>query len=167
MIKPKEYVEFGKMKPDLNTEELIEKRKKQERMKEFSKQLRKHNQEQILSQPKQVPSSEQVSIEISNRQVDSKRTKMLEFAKNIPKPVVSTSNSTPPGPSGSSNTKKYKDNSTSYPSSSTSSGGPSKKISGNMYIADEEIEAARLDELERKHLENKKKLEEIKRSLKI
>lgn len=167
------------MKPDLNTEELIEKRKKQEKVKEFSKQLRRHNQEQLLAQPKQIPASEQVSIEISTRKEDSKRTKMLEFAKNIPKPIVSSisainsaSNNTQQVSQNRKNRSEINSSRVSSEYDSSSGPGVSSKargvgVSGGMYIPDEEIEAARLDELERKHLMNKKKLEDIKKSLKM
>ena len=47
---PQEYVELGKLQPDLMDEELVAKRANQDRVKEFSQQLRKINTEQMRAQ---------------------------------------------------------------------------------------------------------------------
>lgn len=112
LIKPKEYVEISKIQPgkinllslsvprseltnnecqltaDLNTEELVAKRKNLERIKEFSKQLRVVNQDLIQQQRKLPPATEQIDIEKSKQKLNSKRQKALEFARNIPKPAA-------------------------------------------------------------------------------
>eukprot|EP01039_Chlorochromonas_danica_P003458 gene3458-3787_t len=88
LIKPKEYVEISKIQPDLNTEELVAKRKNMERIKEFSKQLRVVNQDLIQQQRKLPPATEQIDIEKSKQKLNSKRQKALEFARNIPKPAT-------------------------------------------------------------------------------
>ncbi|RLO13415.1 hypothetical protein DYB28_015940 [Aphanomyces astaci] len=74
------YYELGKLQPDLNATELVEKRANQERVKEFSKNLRQINQ----SIPKK--SATTVDDKASPKTM-STRDKALAFAKqNVPKP---------------------------------------------------------------------------------
>lgn len=75
LIKPKDYMEIGKMKPDLNTDELVAKRKNAERIKEFSSQLRSINKEVIIQQPKLPSSVEQSDLNVAKQKLDSKRTR--------------------------------------------------------------------------------------------
>ena len=88
LIKPKEYVEISKMKPDLNSEELIAKRANAERIKEFSKNLRNFNSQMIGNQQKLPSGSESHEIDNAKKKILSARERALQFAKNIPKPKV-------------------------------------------------------------------------------
>lgn len=84
--KPKEYVEIKKSKPDLNTDELKAKRANAARVKEFSKKLTEYNK-QALREQRKLPSSKEMSaMSIAKSKYESKREKMLEFARQIPKP---------------------------------------------------------------------------------
>ncbi|KAF0696636.1 Aste57867_12617 [Aphanomyces stellatus] len=78
--KQDKYYELGKLKPDLNAVELVEKRANMERIKEFSKNLRQINQ----ATPKKV-----VTAPVEEKKVASTRDKALAFAKQkVPKPKV-------------------------------------------------------------------------------
>ncbi|KAF1322100.1 hypothetical protein FI667_g11481, partial [Globisporangium splendens] len=79
--KPAEYYELGKLQPDLNSEELVQKRANAERIKAFSKSLRVINK---ASQPKKADSNNDSPP--SKKTASSTRSKALEFAKRIPKP---------------------------------------------------------------------------------
>eukprot|EP01039_Chlorochromonas_danica_P006866 gene6866-7589_t len=59
---------------DLNTEELVVKRKNMERIKEFSKLLRVVNQDAIQQQRKLPPATEQIDIEKSEQNVEQQET---------------------------------------------------------------------------------------------
>ncbi len=141
LIRPKEYVEISKMKPDLNTDDLVAKRRNVERVKEFSKQLRAFNQEVIMQQPKKPSSGEENGISLSKFKQESSRHRALEFAKNIPKPKV---------------------NSVSVLDESCHC---KDKNDGSLYMDEEAIDAARLEELEQKHQQNKARMDAIRRSL--
>lgn len=88
LIKPAEYVEISKMKPDLNSDELIAKRANAERIKEFSKNLRNFNSQMIGNQQKLPSGSESHEIDNAKKKMLSARERALQFAKNIPKPKV-------------------------------------------------------------------------------
>uniref|UniRef100_K3X0L0 Uncharacterized protein n=1 Tax=Globisporangium ultimum (strain ATCC 200006 / CBS 805.95 / DAOM BR144) TaxID=431595 RepID=K3X0L0_GLOUD len=89
--KSAEYYELGKLQPDLNSEELVQKRANAERIKAFSKSLRVINK---ASQPKKADSNN--GSPPSRKTASSTRSKALEFAKRIPKPKHS-SRSNPEG----------------------------------------------------------------------
>ncbi|OQR94925.1 hypothetical protein ACHHYP_00805 [Achlya hypogyna] len=73
------YYELGKLKPDLNADDLVEKRANKERIKEFSKNLRAINQ---TLKKKEV-------VEVTPEKTLSTRDKALAFAKDkVPKPKV-------------------------------------------------------------------------------
>ena len=148
LIKPKEYVEISNIKPDLNREDLVHKRNNIERIKEFSKHLRSFNKDVILQQRKLPSATEQNDLELSKQKYESKRHKALEFAKNIPKPIVS-------------HTNRESGNSTRL--AHTRSAGSDN---GNLLYMDEDaVERARIQELENKHEQNKAKIAAIKKSM--
>jgi hypothetical protein len=150
LIKPKEYVEISKMKPDLNTDELVAKRKNQERIKEFSKQLRNFNQEVIMQQPKKPSSIEENDLTVAKGKQESNRQRALEFAKHIPKPKVAPNYSGKRG----------------QPNTGPSGGGDLEGGNdGGIYMDDDAMDAAHLQELEMKHAQNKARMDAIKRSL--
>ncbi|RHY27520.1 hypothetical protein DYB32_006721 [Aphanomyces invadans] len=74
------YYELGKLQPDLNSSELVEKRANQERIKEFSKNLRQINQ----AIPKKAAPDDKAAPKAL-----STRDKALAFAKQkVPKPKI-------------------------------------------------------------------------------
>ncbi|KAF4318922.1 hypothetical protein BBO99_00006926 [Phytophthora kernoviae] len=79
--KPDGYYELGKLQPDLNTDELVEKRAKNERIKAFSQNLRTINKN-VQSKKPAESSNEQAAI----TKPKSTREKGLAFAKRVPKP---------------------------------------------------------------------------------
>ncbi|KAG7396743.1 hypothetical protein PHYBOEH_001819 [Phytophthora boehmeriae] len=81
--KPDGYYELGKLQPDLNTDELVEKRAKNERIKAFSKNLRILNKN-VQSKKPAESSTEQSAV----NKPKSTREKGLAFAKRVPKPRV-------------------------------------------------------------------------------
>mgnify|MGYP000403898878 CR=1 FL=1 len=86
--KPGRYVEIEKLRPDLNSDELKAKRANAERVKQFSKNLKNYNS-QAIRQQKKLPSGEEMQqMTKAKSQMQSKRERMKEFSKNIPKPQV-------------------------------------------------------------------------------
>jgi hypothetical protein len=138
--KPGRYVEIdSKLKPDLNSEELIAKRANAERVKEFSKNLKHYNM-QNLRQQKKVPSGQEMSqIQQSKELVKSKRERMKEYTRNIPKPKVKTE-------------KKQSDFEHGY-------------MTAQDEFGMDYSEAVRMQELEAKHIESQNQLNAIKKSL--
>lgn len=175
MIKPKEYVELGKLKPDLNTDELIAKRKNLDRIKEFSKQLRQVNADILTQQPKLPSATEQNDLQIARQKYESTRQRALEFAKsNVPKPKVARNaqlderrdqrgyydEEADNGPTqirdGTRRSQSAGERSGSYGGSRSNLGIP---------MDEDAFQAAKLQELEAKHQQSKARMEAIKRSL--
>jgi len=77
-VQPREYVELGKLPADLNSEELIAKRANQQRIKDFSRNLRAINQ-RVITQNRQKSRKEKPK-KLSTRE------KARMYAENIPKP---------------------------------------------------------------------------------
>ena len=75
---------MGKLKPDLNTEELVEKRMNAQRVKLFAKNLNVINREQLAHQR---------SLERAAETPPSKFEKAKEYAASVPLPRVSVSDS--------------------------------------------------------------------------
>ncbi len=136
------------MKPDLNTDELVAKRKNADRIKEFSRQLRHFNKDVLTQQPKLPSSTEAKDLVTSKVKQESARQKALEFAKNIPKPQAPAS----VAENGMSRVSRSAD-------------GTNGRNDGGLYMDDEAVEAAKLQELESKHMQNKAKMDAIKKSL--
>lgn len=175
MIKPKEYVELGKLKPDLNTDELIAKRKNLDRIKEFSKQLRQVNADMLTQQPKLPSASEQNDLQIARNKYESTRQRALEFAKNnVPKPKVARNaqlddRRDPRGyydeetDNGPSQLRDATRRSQSAGERSGSYGGSRSNL--GIPMDEDAFQAAKLQELEAKHQQSKARMEAIKRSL--
>ena len=82
--KPKEYVELGKLQPDLNSDDLVAKRANAERVREFSKNLKSINMGHMAM--KGATPAQEVAAQKENQAV-SKRERMREFARHrVPKP---------------------------------------------------------------------------------
>jgi hypothetical protein len=148
---------------DLNTDELVAKRKNAERIKEFSRQLRSFNQEQITQQSKLPSATEQNDLQKAKQKYESRRQRAIEFAKQIPKPK-SSKEETDLGQD------EYSGGNTLFAAgqsrSSYSAGNMNGVGGGGGLVMDEDaIHAAKLQELESKHMQSKAKMEAIKRSL--
>jgi len=76
----------GKLKPDLNSDVLKAKRANKERVKEFSRNLKQYNKQEIQAHRKLPQSSEVLEAERAERKQASKREKMAEYGKRVPKP---------------------------------------------------------------------------------
>lgn len=88
MIKPKEYIEFSKLQPDLNSDELRAKRANRERVKEFAKNLHSFNKN-VIEHTKLVAISNDCAdgdVARPKAVVESSRERALQFAKRIPAP---------------------------------------------------------------------------------
>ena len=77
-VQPQEYVELGKLPADLNSEHLIAKRANQQRIKDFSRNLRAINQ-RVITQNRHKSRKEKPKML-------STRDKARMYAENIPKP---------------------------------------------------------------------------------
>jgi Jhy protein len=145
---------------DLNNDALIVKRANAERIKEFSRKLKDYNRSALETQRRLPNASEALSIEVTKKRLESNRERALNFAKNVPKPKVKTS-------SGSGGDEEQ-------------TGARGGVGCGENYGDDDEDhllapdefgtsfeEAARLQELQAKHQESRRKIEAIKRSMGI
>ncbi|KAL3666432.1 hypothetical protein V7S43_008682 [Phytophthora oleae] len=82
--KPDGYYELGKLQPDLNSDELVEKRAKKELIKAFSQNLRVINRNAQSKKP-----AEGTKESTASSKPKSTREKGLAFAKRVPKPRLS------------------------------------------------------------------------------
>lgn len=173
-IKPDGYVEYGKLKPgkldsiliqvllifglDLNTDELKAKRANADRIKEFSKNLNSFNKQQIRSS---IADSRDYGDGPEKTAVKSAREKALDFSKNVPKPKVR-----PAGALEIASTK-HADSNNGYGTAAEEYciSADDNLIQYGMF--DGIGENSRLQELQMKHGENKKKVDAIKKSLGI
>ncbi|QDZ21320.1 calponin-homology (CH) domain-containing protein [Chloropicon primus] len=87
------YWELGKLGPDLERKEIVEKRSARDRMKEFSSEIRKQNARVTKKSPKEAST-------LDSSKAYSARQRALDFAKNIPKPGSAPRASTSPSKKG-------------------------------------------------------------------
>ena len=138
---------------DLNSDVLKAKRANNERVREFSKNLLRYNQSVLQQQRKLPQSSEMNDIEIVKQKMVSKRERALMFAKNnVPKPKVSSSLAV--DQKGNEDADRWDNEDDDY------------MRAPDAYGMGRE-EACRIDELEAKHLDSKRQIEAIKRSLNL
>lgn len=139
---------------DLNSEELIAKRSNLARVKEFSKQLKVYNEKAILQLPKKPSAVEEEQIVKSKGNVESNRSRALNFAKNIPKPKTNNDRHI-------SDEANFVDNEELELET---------ELFGDMSMGNENLKRllepnpsleARMAELDAKHKENMKKVESI------
>ncbi|KAJ1480881.1 hypothetical protein T484DRAFT_2771405 [Baffinella frigidus] len=71
-----EYVELGKLGPDLDPDDLAEKRQRQERIKAYAEAVRHENKQLVAAAPEPRVKAK----------APSKRDRAMEFAKRVPKP---------------------------------------------------------------------------------
>lgn len=76
------YWELGKLPPDLETEELREKKEAQKRAWGYAEQVKQLNQQQLQSKKSSTKQREQRP----NEREPTKAERMMQFAKQIPKP---------------------------------------------------------------------------------
>ncbi len=137
---------------DLNTEELKAKRANADRIKEFSKKLDSYNKEQIKSTRREDDGD--TGTRLNKAEVKSSREKALEFAKNVPKPKL-----------------RPRELVAQEPKASEDNGYGSIEEENCVWNDDglgefaDLIGGSRLQELQTKHGENRKKADAIKRSL--
>lgn len=82
-----EYTVMGKLKPDLNTEELLEKRAKAERVKLFSKNLRMINREEAAMSAKPAETGPAPPLWKPQPKAEPSRVDVAkEYAKRVPRP---------------------------------------------------------------------------------
>lgn len=155
LIKPKEYVEIGNIKPDLNTDELVAKRKNAERIKQFSKQLRSFNKDAISAAPKLPSAVEQNDLNVARQKYESKRQKAIEFARQIPKPAI-------PVDPVAIESDEIAANSLPLPSSSR---GNTAMAAHGPRIDQDAMVSAKIQELQAKHEQSKVKMAAIKKSM--
>jgi len=86
VCQPGKWEKMGKLGPDLQDEQLIEKRAKKERLKEYSRNLRAQNA-QCIDYTKQVQRKDYPSHPDEDKQ-PTKREKMAMYAKQVPKPKL-------------------------------------------------------------------------------
>ncbi|DAZ94812.1 TPA: hypothetical protein N0F65_012839 [Lagenidium giganteum] len=87
--KPNGYYELGKLQPDLNAEDLVQKRANMERIKAFSKNLRVINKTTESTKKRTASNNDNNdnnNATAANNKAKSTREKAIEFAKHIPKP---------------------------------------------------------------------------------
>jgi hypothetical protein len=126
---------------DLNSEELIAKRKNVDRIKQFSKQLREFNKDVMQQQPKLPSAVEQNDIEISKKKFDSNRIRAMEYARQVPKPKLNKGERISRSAEGHS------------------------QFASDLFMDEDAFQAAKLQELEAKHQQGKARLEAIKKSI--
>ena len=154
-IPRREYIEIQNLKPDLNTEELVTKRANAERIKEFAKNLHDFNRKNIEQNRKLPASTEVRDILTDKAKHESKRSKALEFARNIPKPKVETTSA---GASVSGAAGKGR-------------GTSRRQEIDDHYVTDNDEygveygDVCRRQGLELKHEESRRQVEAIKRSM--
>jgi hypothetical protein len=168
LIKPIQYTEIqGKLRPDLNSDELIAKRKNAERIKEFSKQLRQLNADVLTQQAKLPSASEQNDLQIARSKYESSRQRALDFARNnVPKPKQPSYLNVEMADADNRNNRSRSappKNHNSQSMSRESSNDPNSNV--GMLMDEDAFQAAKLQELEAKHQQSKMKMEAIKRSL--
>ena len=121
------------------------KRANLQRVKEFARNLNKFNDSYIKTQTSKLPPPNQVhEIQKATEKISSKRTKALEFARHIPKPNVNSKETE----------EDYVENN-----------GQCDKLDDKDVYGLTSSEANRISELETKHLEKKKQIEAIKKSM--
>jgi len=86
-----EYTVLGKLKPDLNNEDLVEKRAKAERVKLFSRNLRVINREEVAQQegsrpPAEVSPAPPLWKPAPRADVVERVEMAREYAKRVPRP---------------------------------------------------------------------------------
>jgi Jhy protein len=130
---------------DLNTDILKAKRANADRVKDFSKQLHEFNKVSLSDQRRLPYSSEAVGVQMTKKKLESSRERANQFAKKIPKPVtVKPKGGSPDG---------------------RGEGEEEDEIVCGFGISAGDEKASKLEELQAKHLESKRNIEAMRRSM--
>ena len=92
-LKGAKYWELGKLGPDLERKEIVEKRSARDRMREFSSEIRRNNA-RVTRKSAKAPKEDRATMDAAKAY--SARQRALDFAKNIPKPAHQQRASTSP-----------------------------------------------------------------------
>ena len=128
---------------DLNTDILKAKRANADRIKDFSKQLNEFNKVSLGDQRRLPYSSEASGVQISKKKLESNRERAIQFAKNIPRPVIKG--------------KEMK----SFDADDDDIAD--RLMCGNDYVVDQK--AFKLEELQAKHLESKRSIDAMRKQM--
>ena len=128
-----------------------------QRIKDFSKNLQSFNRENLRQQPKLPPAAEKSEIVISMRKQDSKRERMLEFSKQIPKPQVRN-----PKPFGNNDIIYDEDDDDTFDPGMPPRRNRGQGDGGNYSTSADDY---RLQELEAKHNNGKKQIDAIRKQM--
>lgn len=132
---------------DLNTDILKAKRANADRIKDFSKQLNDFNKVSLGDQRRLPYSSEASGVQISKKKLESNRERAMQFAKNIPRPVV-----------------KGKEMKSSDGDGDDEDDMADRLMSGSDYgVIDQN--AFKLEELQAKHLESKRSIDAMRKQM--
>lgn len=126
---------------DLNTDILKAKRANADRVKDFSKQLHDFNKVSLSDQRRLPYSSEAVGVQMTKKKLESSRERANQFAKKIPKPVTVKLKGSPDGR------------------------GEEDEMGCGFGMSAGEEKASKLEELQAKHLESKRNIEAMRRSM--
>ena len=151
---------------------MITKRANLQRIKDFAKQLHVYNKEVLSTEKckKQIPMSEAKEQEVKKKFEESKHSKRLEFAKNIPKPV--SVNKTVTAVSEQSTTQHQHQS----PHTNASKNGAylpdtideeTEYENGNIKQTLNYQKPSRIEELDNLHRESRLQIEAIKKSLRL
>ena len=149
----------------MNTEILKAKRANAERIKDFSKQLQDFNKASLSEQRRLPQSSELSDVQVSKRRLESNRERAIQFSRGIPKPAIKLKNS-------NSNAERKGDEEEEG-EEEIEERFRRKNHSNNDDDDDEydggwglsSAKASKLRELQLKHLESKKNIDAMKRSM--
>ena len=143
----------------MNSDELKAKRANSDRVKEFSKKLLNYNKEHS----KIAAEREKDDMNVNSEKNPSAREKALEFAKNIPKPKIKLV----PRDGRHGRQLAHRDDDYGSFDEENCLGEGIGEVDEFEYLLRNGSNRSKLEELQAKHGENKKKSEAIKRSLGI
>ena len=145
-MRPTEYVEIPNIQPDLQTADLIAKRANLDRVKEFSKNLKNFNTENLRFQSKLPAAGEKNDMTLALKKMDSSRQKAIEYGRSVPKP-----------------TKLMQGGVYAHAQQRAAPRGEQTNV--GLEQDEDYMEIARREELEAKHLANKAQIEAMKRQM--
>ena len=151
----------------MNTEILKAKRANAERIKDFSKQLQDFNKASLSEQRRLPQSSELSDVQVSKRRLESNRERAIQFSRGIPKPAIKLKNS------NSNSNAERKGDEEEEGEEEIEERFRRKNHSNNDDDDDDydggwglsSAKASKLRELQLKHLESKKNIDAMKRSM--
>ena len=133
----------------MNSEVLKAKRANAERIKDFSKQLQDFNKVSLSEQRRLPQSSELSDVQVSKRRLESNRERAIQFSRGVPKPVIKLKNDAVEkrGDEESEKEERF------------------MKSSNDDEWGLSDAKAAKLRELQLKHMESKKNIDAMRRAM--